>query len=121
MKFGSWIWTPDQKEQQRILSEVAESEHLMTAMQAVAKSKDGLSNAEIDEAMANHSNWLTRWTMDQLISLGFLEYKAEFFGGPGKYTLTELGANALSTITGKPAQKQPQAAPPAKPPVPQSK
>jgi hypothetical protein len=108
MKIGSWVWSADQKEQRRTLRRVASSDHLMAAMQAIAKSKDGLSNAEIDSALDNNSNWLTRWVIDQLISMGFLEYKIELFGGPGKYTLTELGWNAFSAITGKPRPAQPQ-------------
>jgi hypothetical protein len=107
MKVGLWVWPADQKGRQRILKRVAESEHLITAMQAIAKSKEGLSNAEIDDVLTDNSNWMTRWVVDQLVSLGFLDYKVQFFGGPGKYTLTELGANALSVITGKPVQTQP--------------
>ena len=112
MKIGSWVWSADQKEQRRTLRSVASSDHLMAAMQVIAKSKDGLSNAEIDSALDNNSNWLTRWVIDQLISMGFLEYKTELFGGPGKYTLTELGWNVFSAMTGKPRPTQPQ---PAKP------
>ena len=90
-------------------------------MRAIAKSKDGLSNAQIDDALSEYSHWQTRWVVDQLISLGFVDYKVDFFGGPGKYVLTELGKNALSAITGKPVQTPPPAAPsppPAKPAAP---
>ncbi len=90
-------------------------------MQAIAKSKDGLSNAQIDDALSEYSHWQTRWVVDQLISLGFADYKVDLFGGPGKYVLTELGKNALSVITGKPVQAPPPSAPnppTAKPAVP---
>jgi hypothetical protein len=89
-------------------------------MQAIAKSSDGLSNARIDDALSEYSHWQTRWVVDQLISLGFADYKVDFFGGPGRYILTELGRNALSAITGKPVQAQPQVPtpPPPKPPAP---
>lgn len=104
MNKGLWVWPADSKEQQRTLRRVSRSEHLVDAMQAVAKSKEGLSNAEIDDVLTNNSDWMTRWVVEQLVSLGFIEYKVDFFGGPGRYKLTELGADALSAITGKPVQ-----------------
>ena len=121
MNKGLWVWPADAKAQRRVLRKVSQSEHLMMAMQALAKSSDGLSNARIDDALSEYSNWQTRWVVEQLISLGFADYKVDFFGGPGKYVLTELGKNALVAITGKPVQLQPQALPtppPAKPQVP---
>ena len=113
MNKGLWVWPADSKEQQRTLRRVSQSEHLVDAMQAIAKSKEGLSNAEIDDVLTNNSDWMTRWVVEQLVSLGFIEYKVDFFGGPGRYRLTELGANALSAITGKPIQTlQPAPTPP---------
>jgi hypothetical protein len=117
MKIGLWVWPADQRAQQRILKTVAESEHLMAALQALARSKEGLSNAEIDDVLTDNSNWITRWVVEQLVSLGFTDYKVDFFGGPGRYKLTELGANALSAITGKPVQLQPQTPTPATKPA----
>ncbi|MDV3278344.1 MAG: hypothetical protein LYZ69_07750 [Nitrososphaerales archaeon] len=112
MKVGLWVWPAEQKEQRRILKRVAESEHLMAAMQAIAKSKEGLSNSELDDVLADNSNWMTRWVVEQLTSLGFVDYKVQLFGGPGKYDLTELGMNALSAITGQPVKpRQPPAQP----------
>ena len=118
MNTGLWVWPAEAKPQRRMLRKVSQSEHLMAAMQALIKSPDGLSNARIDDALSEYSNWGTRWVVDQLISLGFVDYKVDFFGGPGKYTLTELGRNALSVITGKPVQVSQAAPPPPKPPVP---
>ncbi len=123
MNTGLWLWPSNARAMRRMLRRVSASEHLVDAMQAIAKSKTGLSNAEIDDALSDNSAWMTRWVIDQLISLGFAEYKVDFFGGPGKYELTELGRNAISAISGKPAQKQPPAptSPPAvasKPPAP---
>ena len=121
MKSGLWVWPSDPKAQRRTLRKVSNSEHLVAGMQAIAKSKDGLSNAQIDDALSDFSNWQTRWTVDQLISLGFADYKVDFFGGPGKYTLTELGRNALAAITGKPVVAPPPPAtspPPAKSAIP---
>lgn len=117
MRVGLWVWPADQKGQQRILKKVANSGHLVAAMQAIAKSKEGLSNAETDDALADNSNWMTRWVVDQLVSLGFVDYKVQIFGGPGRYDLTELGMNALSAITGQPVKpRQPQTQAPPTPP-----
>jgi len=115
MNEGLWVWPADGKAQRRILRKVSQSEHLMAAMQTLAKSSDGLSNARIDDALSDYSQWETRWVVDQLISLGFADYKVDFFGGPGKYALTELGRNALSFMTGKPVQARPS---PSSPPSP---
>lgn len=119
MNTGLWVWPSDAKAQPRILRKVARSEHLVAGMQAVAKSTDGLSNAQIDAALSEYSHWQTRWVVDQLISLGFADYKVDFFGGPGKYVLTELGRNTLSIVTGKPVQAPPIAHHPV-PPNPQT-
>ncbi len=118
MNTGLWVWPSDQKGQRRMLRKVSASGHLMAALQAITKSKGGLSNAEIDDVILENSNWMTRWVVDQLISLGFAEYKVDFFGGPGKYELTELGTEAFSAITGKPIQKSSPF--PASPPTPGS-
>jgi hypothetical protein len=120
MNTSLWVWPADAKAQQRTLTKVSQSEHLMTALQALAKSGDGLSNARMDDALSDYSEWETRWVVDQLISLGFADYKVDFFGGPGKYILTELGRNALAAITGKPVQAQPQAPPTPSPAKPQA-
>jgi len=119
MNTGLWVWPAEPRAQRRTLRKVANSEHFVAGMQAIAKSKDGLSNAQIDDALSEFSNWGTRWIVDQLMSLGFIDYKVDFFGGPGKYVLTDLGRSALSAITGKPASPTPVASPlPAKPPAP---
>ena len=105
MNTGLWVWPPDDRGQRRMLRKVAGSGHLVDAMRALAKSKDGLSNAQVDDALSDNSHWQTRWVLEQLIALGFAEYKVDFFGGPGKYTLTQLGNDAFSVVTGKPVQK----------------
>ena len=92
----------------------------MAALGALSKSKEGLSNAQLDDAISDNSNWMTRWVIDQLVSLGFAEYHVDFFGGPGKYVLTELGTKAHAFISGAPMpQAQVRAAPPV--PAPQAK
>jgi len=117
MNTGLWVWPTDSKAQRRILRKVARSEHLVVALQAMSKSSAGLSNAQVDDALSEYSHWQTRWVVEQLISLGFSDYKVDFFGGPGKYVLTELGKNALSAITGKPVQVPTAPPQPSKPPA----
>jgi hypothetical protein len=114
MNTGLWVWPSDAKAQQKVLHIVAASPHLMQAMRFLMKSKEGLSNSELDDLMADYSNWMTLWNVKQLTSLGFIEYKVDFFGGPARYQLAELGRNSLATITGQPVQQKPPAqAPPA--------
>ncbi len=121
MTSGLWVWPSDPKGQRKVLRQVAASPHLVAALTALAKSKGGLSNAELDDAISDNSEWMTLWVIRQLTALGFIEFKIDLFGEPAKYRLTELGRQALSIITGQPLQKPPTPAParaPA-PPVPQ--
>jgi len=107
MNTGVWVWPADPRGQRRALRKVAADPHLMTAQTAIAKSKEGLSNAELDDAMGDNSEWITVWSVRQLTSLGFIEYKVDLFGGPARYQTTDLGRNAISTITGQPAPRPP--------------
>jgi hypothetical protein len=107
MTSGLWVWPSDPKGQRKVFRQVAALPHLMAAMTAFAKSKDGLSNAELDDAINDNSEWMTLWVIRQLTALGFIEFKIDFFGDPAKYRLTELGRVALSMITGQPLQKPP--------------
>ena len=107
MDKGLWIWPSDPKEERGVLRRVANSPHLMKTLQGITKSKDGLSNPEIDELLADNSNWLTIWSVRQLLALGFIEYKVDLFGGPASYMITELGKSCLAIITGQAAQKVP--------------
>ena len=94
------------------------SPHLMAALTAIGKSKDGMSNAELDDAINDNSEWTTLWIVRQLMALGFLEFKVDFFGNPAKYQLTETGRVALATITGQSIPpKPPSAAPPQSQPA----
>lgn len=114
MNAGLWVWPSDTKAQQKVLQKVATAPHLLQAMIFLAKSNEGLSNSELDDATADNSNWMTLWTVRQLTSLGFIEYKVDFFGGPARYQLTELGRNALRMMKDQPVQQKPPAqAPPA--------
>lgn len=96
---GVWVWPQDQRAQRRVLARVAESEHLTAALKAIAKSKEGLSNSELDDTLGDNSNWMTLWVVRQLTSLGFIEFKVAFFGEPSKYLLTEQGRNIISSLT----------------------
>jgi hypothetical protein len=94
-------------------------------MAAIAKSKDGLSNSELDDVIGDNEQWMTLWVVKQLTSLGFIEFKVDLFGGPAKYQLTDRGRTALGVITGKPVPapapalaQQPQAKAPPTPPMP---
>ena len=113
MNKGLWVWSADPKEQRRLINEIIRSGHLTAALTAVAKSKEGLSNAELDDILSDNSNWMTLWVTRQLASLGFIEYKVDFFGNPGRYSLTALGKDVLQRLTGQPAAVKPpaQAAP----------
>jgi hypothetical protein len=96
-----------------MLRSVSDSPHLMAALQGVVKSKEGMSNSELDELLADNSNWMTLWVVRQLLALGFIEYGVDLFGGPAKYAASDLGRNVLSAITGQPApQTQPAPPPP---------
>jgi len=121
MNKGLWMWPSDQNAQSRVLRKVAEAKHLVPAMLAIAKSKEGLSNAELDDVIGDNAEWLTLNVIRQLTSLGFIEFKVDYFGNPARYQLTDRGRSALSVITGKPATPQqrpqvPTATPPPAPP-----
>lgn len=112
MPKGLWVWPADPKGQRRALARVASSPHLMAAMDAMAKSKEGLSNPELDDAINDSAEWTTLWVVRQLTSLGFVEYKVDLFGNPARYQLNDQGWAAYTSITGKPkpAPRPPQPA-----------
>jgi hypothetical protein len=87
----------------------------MAALTAIAKSKDGTSNSELDDAINSSSEWTALWLIRQLTALGFVDFKVDLFGNPAKYRLTETGRTALSMITGQPPKKT---VPPPQPPSP---
>ena len=105
MPKGTWVWPADPKGQRAVLRRVAASPHIMAAMTTLAKNKDGLSNAELNEAINESAEWTTLWVVRQLTSLGFVEFKVDFFGNPAKYQLTDQGRAALTAITGQPSTK----------------
>ncbi len=120
MNKGLWIWPASPRGQARVLKAVSESEHLMAALQALAKSANGLSNTGLDEVIGDNSDWITLWVIRQLASLGFVDYKVDYFGNSAVYRLSDLGRSALQRITGKPvAPQKPMAAVPTPKPAPQ--
>ena len=116
MEKGVWTWPPDPRGQRRVLRAVSDSPHIISALQGIVKSKEGMSNAELDDAINDVSEWTTLWVIRQLTSLGFTDYKVDFFGNPAKYQLTESGRAVLSTIMGQSLPQRPVA--PVPPPAP---
>jgi hypothetical protein len=116
MTKGVWVWPSDQRGQRRVLRMVAASPHMLQAMTALGKSKEGMSNAELGEVLNDGSEWPTLWVVRQLTSLGFIELKVDFFGNPARYQLTEAGKASLALMTGQPPKPQ-VSSPPAPQPV----
>ena len=95
---GNWTWPSEPKEQDMVLRKIAQEDELVPILFALAKNPEGLSNARIDKALSNNSQWRTLWHMRELIALGFVKYDVQFFGNPGEYTLTQLGKTAVSKL-----------------------
>ena len=117
MPEGIWIWPSDPKGQRKVLKRVAESPHLVASLAAIAKSSEGMSNAEVAEVFSDGSEWPTLWVIRQLTSLGFIEFKVEFFGNPARYQVTPQGRIALCMLTGQPLPMPPAPASPAPQPA----
>lgn len=115
MTKGLWVWPSNPKAQRMVLRNVASSPHLTAALTALGKSREGMSDSELDDAINDNAEWTTIWVIRQLTSLGFIEYKVDFFGNPAKYQITEAGRTALATITGQPPPKPPVVATPPQP------
>ena len=98
---------------------VAASPHLIAAMTALGKSKEGMADSDLAESINDTSEWTTLWVIRQLTALGFMEYTVDFFGNPARYQLTGSGQNALAAVTGKPLPQKPASAPAPKAPAPQ--
>jgi hypothetical protein len=120
MEKGLWVWASGERTQRRITKKVSESKHLMAALEAIMKRKEGLSNAELDDLISDNSGWMTLSVTRKLLSLGFVEYQLDLFGNPGRYTLTDRGRDIMQKLTGKVASVKPSApvAQPSTPPGP---
>ena len=75
-----------------------EEDELGTILAALSKTTEGLSNAQLDKLLSNNSQWRTLSHMRELAALGFIQYQVQFFGGAGKYELTDLGKTIVSRI-----------------------
>ena len=107
MNKGLWAWPSDPRGQRKVLRKVAASPHLMSAMAVISKSKEGMSNAELDDAINDSSEWTTLWVIRQLTALNFIDFRVDLFGNPARYQMSELGRAALSMITGQPLPQKP--------------
>lgn len=104
---GIWVWPESESGQKKTVDKIRNSERLLGILSAIAKNKDGLSNAQIDLAVKNNSQWNTRWPVSELLGLGLMEYKVNLFGDAGKYTITELGKTVLQMALGESQPKSP--------------
>ena len=71
---------------------------MVAILVALAKSPDGLSNAQLDRLLSNNSQWRTLSHLKELMALGFILYHVQLFGEAGKYELTDLGKNVVSRM-----------------------
>jgi hypothetical protein len=95
---GIWGWPAEPKDQDKTLQKIMEEDELITILVELAKSPEGLSNAQIDRFLSNNSQWRTLSHMKELIALGFVRYHVQFFGDAGKYEITDLGKTIVSRI-----------------------
>jgi len=102
---GIWAWPSEAKEQDKTLRKITQEDELVTILVALAKSQEGLSNAQLDRLLANNSQWRTLSHIRGLTALGFVEYHVQLFGDAGKYELTELGRAVEARIQSGLGQK----------------
>lgn len=91
-----WPWTKSYSNKQNQLYNLLDRDsHLRNILVLLSRSESGLSNAEIDTALSNHSQWTTIQHLRELMVVGLIEYRLELFGNPGKYLITALGLSML--------------------------
>jgi predicted transcriptional regulator len=95
---GIWAWPSDPEDQDKTLRKIMEEDEFVTILLALAKSPEGLSNAQLDRLLSNNSQWRTLSHMKELLALGFIQYHVQFFGEAGKYELTDLGKTVVSRM-----------------------
>jgi len=95
---GLWVWSSDPKDQERVLQKVVREKEFGGILAALASNQSGLSNAQIDKMLRNNSQWRTLWYLRELTALDVVEYKADLFGEPGRYILTERGKALLAKV-----------------------
>ena len=95
---GIWVWPSEPDYQRKTLRKIAQEDELVLILVALAKSPEGLSNAQLDRLLGNNSQWRTLWHLRELMAIGFVQYHVQLFGNAGKYKLTDLGNTAVSMI-----------------------
>ncbi|MDA4122839.1 MAG: hypothetical protein OK456_06640 [Thaumarchaeota archaeon] len=92
------LWTARDIENGRTSNTSAEEAHFVAVLKILEANKNGLSNAEMDAALNNSSQWVAMWPIRELMAGGLVRYQVQLFGEPGKYTITESGLSFLHRI-----------------------
>jgi len=95
---GIWTWPSEPNDQDKTLRKIMQEDEFVAVLVALAKSPEGLSNAQLDRLLSNNSQWRTLSHVRELIALGFIQYHVQFFGDAGKYELIDLGKTIVSRI-----------------------
>ncbi len=95
---GIWVWPSEPKDQDKTMRKIMQEDELIMILVALVKTPEGLSNAQLDKLLSNNSQWRTLSHLRELTALGFIQYQVQFFGGAGKYELTDLGKTVVSRI-----------------------
>ena len=95
---GIWAWPSDPHDREKTLRKIMQEDELTAILASLAKSPEGLSNAQLDRLLSNNSQWRTLSHMKELMALGFVHYDVQFFGEAGKYKLTDVGKDVVSEI-----------------------
>jgi hypothetical protein len=98
---GIWAWPSEPEEQHKVVRRILGEDELVTILVALANHPEGISNAKLDELLANNSQWRTLSHMRELVALGFVEYHVQFFGESGMYQLTDIGKAVLPRLQAK--------------------
>lgn len=93
------LWTAKDIEARINISNLPEEGHLIRLLTTLSEHNQGLSNAELDSLLDNHSQWTMVWHLKELLATAFVEYKPNLFGEPGKYKITPSGRTFLQQIT----------------------
>jgi len=86
-----WPWARENR--------IVQEGHMTAILAMVNEHKNGMSNAEIDAALSDYSQWMTVKHLRELTIRGLIEYKPELFGDPGKYFITDLGISTMRETT----------------------
>lgn len=95
---GIWTWPSESNDQDKTMRKIMREDELSSILVALAQNPGGLSNAQLDKFLSNYSQWRTLSHLRELIALGFIQYRIQFFGNAGEYELTDLGKTIVSKI-----------------------